>query len=106
MISEVLHSYHLHLQHLNRLVADLTSEQMVAQPNGVLNHPAWTLGHLIHSCEAIGGELGLQPWLPSEWHTLFGTGSVPAADVSKYADKHALLAALEDGRTRLQRRLV
>ncbi|MEO2013872.1 MAG: DinB family protein, partial [Fuerstiella sp.] len=84
MINEILNSYDLHLEHLRGLVADLDGDQLVCQPNNVPNHPAWTIGHLVYSCQAIGGELGVEPWLPEDWETRFGTGSTPTADAAAY----------------------
>jgi len=101
MTEEVLNSYALLLALLRRMVADLDSDQMVAQPGGVVNHPAWTIGHLVYSSEAIGEEFGLSPWLPDGWDQQFGTGSTPVTDVTAYPDKAALLKALDDGQARL-----
>ncbi|OHB80506.1 MAG: hypothetical protein A2W31_00740 [Planctomycetes bacterium RBG_16_64_10] len=53
-------------------VADLSDEDIVLQPPGMPNHAAWTLGHVIHSCQAMAGELGVAPWLPSDWESQFG----------------------------------
>ena len=33
---------------------------MVGQPNGVINHPAWSLGHLTVSADHLGTFLGLE----------------------------------------------
>ncbi len=101
MIDEILNSYDLHLKFLRRLVSDLDDGQMVAQPDSVPNHPAWTIGHLVFSCQAIGGELGIPTWLPVEWEGRFGTGSNPVADESAYPNKNALLAALSDGQEKV-----
>jgi hypothetical protein len=78
---------------------------MTEQPAGVANHPAWTIGHLVYSCQQIGGEIGLEPWLAHDWGRRFGTGSVPVADPDTYPDKEALLVALADARERLAVRL-
>jgi hypothetical protein len=101
MIAEALNSYELNLLFLRHLVSDLDSKQMVQQPENVPNHPAWTIGHLLYSCQQIGGEVGIPPWLPDGWGHTFGTGSTPIADPSAYPDKEALLRALDDGRQRL-----
>ncbi|MGH7138811.1 MAG: DinB family protein, partial [Pirellulales bacterium] len=63
MIAEVLNSFSLTLSYLRRLMADVPDESLARQPNGAPNHPAWVMGHLVHSCEALGGEIGLAPWL-------------------------------------------
>jgi hypothetical protein len=46
MIPELLNSLALNLDFLRRMVADLDDNQMVGQVGGVVNHPAWTLGHV------------------------------------------------------------
>jgi hypothetical protein len=73
-------------------VTDLSDEEMFLQPSGVPNHAAWTVGHLIYSCQAIAGELGVTPWLPDDWAFLFGYASSPR-DVSRsaHASKEILL---------------
>ena len=101
MIAEILNSYDLHLTFLRRLVSDLDKFQMVCQPKNVPNHPAWTIGHLVHSWQLIGGEIGIPPWLPADWRDRFGTGSTPVADPKAYPAKDALLRALVDGKERL-----
>jgi hypothetical protein len=101
VIGEILHAYALNPGDLSRLVADLGERQMVAQAAGMRNHPAWTIGHLIDSAKAIGGELGLAPWLPDDWGRRFGTGSIPVPVVSVYPGKTALLNLLDDGQVRL-----
>jgi hypothetical protein len=105
MIEEVLRSNSLTLDYLRRLVADVPAELMTCQGPGAVNHPAWVIGHLTHSCEAIGGEMGLDPWLPEVWQRQFGTGSVPTNERDRYPIKAELLAALADGQRRITERL-
>jgi hypothetical protein len=105
MIDEVLNSFGLTLDYLRRLVADVPDEELSRQPAGAVNHPAWIIGHLVYSCQAIGGELGVAVWLPVDWQQTFGTGSVPHADRPAYPSKIELLAALADGQNRLRERL-
>jgi uncharacterized damage-inducible protein DinB len=106
MVDEVLNSYSLTLGYLRRLVDDVPDAELARQPNGMVNHPAWVIGHLTHSCEAIAGELGLQPWLPENWNRQYGTGSVPTADRSAYPTKAELLAMLSDAQARVSEQLV
>lgn len=80
MINETIASYRATLQLIGRATSDLGRGQWTAQPSGILNHPAWTIGHLVHSAQAIGCELGLSPWLPDSWAEKFGTGSTPQVD--------------------------
>jgi uncharacterized damage-inducible protein DinB len=76
---------------------------MVAQPVGIKNHPAWIVGHLIYSCQLLGGVVGLAPWLPEDWPRRFGTGSLPVSDPALYESKERALAILRDAQDRLSR---
>ena len=97
----VLHSFAYALDYLREQLADVAPADMVAQPNGIVNHPAWVVGHLTHSCELLGGVIGLPAWLPGDWAGRFGTGSVPVADVGRYEPKGAALALLRDAQSRI-----
>jgi len=104
-MESVLHTFGYCLDFLCEQVADVAANEMVAQPAGVLNHPAWVIGHLTMSCQLLGMAIGMQPWLPEsgDWARRFGTGSVPVAEVSAYESKEAALAALRDAGTRIVR---
>lgn len=99
-MQSVLHSFAYCLDYLREQVADVDDADMVAQPNGIKNHPAWVIGHLAGSCQLLGGEIGLPPWLPNDWAKRFGTGSVPTTDVRAYETKDAALARLADAQAR------
>lgn len=87
-------------QYLSWLVDDVAEEQMTAQPGGVVNHPAWQLGHLAYTTDRFatmfGGTQTLEPFKGK-----FGGGSVPVADRSAYPAKAELLRILDDRRTAL-----
>jgi len=106
MIPELASCFRRTIAFVEAAVADLSDEDMILQPAGVPNHAAWTLGHVIHSCEAMAGELGVKPWLPEDWVLRFGYGSSPVAVVTEYPRKAALLAALVEASRRLQSALV
>ena len=55
MIHEMIRSLDFTLRFIEDSVADLSEEEMVRQPDGVPNHAAWTLGHLIYSCQGLAG---------------------------------------------------
>jgi hypothetical protein len=97
----VLHSCAYCLDFLREQVSDVSPGDMVAQPNGIANHPAWVIGHLTHSCELLGGEIGVPPWLPADWAERFGSGSTPVADVRAYESKEVALAKLRDAQSRI-----
>jgi hypothetical protein len=105
VIPELLNSYALTLSDVRAAVADLEDELMVRQSPGIPNHPAWTIGHLVYSAQAIGGELGVSPWLSAQWVALFGTGSTPQPSASLYPPRSELLLALADAQDRITRAL-
>jgi hypothetical protein len=106
VINEILHSYSLSLDFLRRLVADVPDASFTAQANGAVNHPAWIIGHIVYSMQAIGGEIGLAPWLPSDWEQMFGTGSTPLASRDSYPSKDSLLNMLASAEQRIKNRLI
>ncbi|HUT93799.1 MAG TPA: DinB family protein [Thermoguttaceae bacterium] len=101
MIPEITHSFAMTLDFLRRLVADVDDGMMTAQAGDVVNHPAWTIGHLVYSCQGMAGELGVPGWLPEDWAARFGTGSTPLADRAAYPSKRELLDRLQEGQRRL-----
>jgi len=101
MVPELVGCLERAVAYLKESVADLSDEEILVQAPGVPNHAAWTLGHVIHSCEAMAGELGVEPWLPRDWESRFGYGTSPAAVVAQHPTKAALLAALAEASQRL-----
>ena len=95
MREHLLFTYKFNLGHLESLVKDLTDEQMVQQPHGVVNHPAWTLCHLASASNHTGVALGLESTFPADWETAAKTSGEPSADASQYPSKEALLAELK-----------
>jgi uncharacterized damage-inducible protein DinB len=103
MLELAIPIYSFHLKYAQKLVADLPDDQMCAQPvaGRVMNHAAFTLGHLAWASDAAIRYLGSEPQAPAEWKDLVGMGAQPQADRSKYPSKEALLQALEGAHTRL-----
>ena len=99
----VLHSFAFSLDFLRDQVADIPLDDMVTQPHGIRNHPAWVIGHLTHVSESLGGVIGVPPWLPDDWTTRYGTGSVPVADPAVYEAREEALAILGDAQSRITR---
>ena len=100
MRDHVAYVYGFNLMYAETLVKDLSAEQMVQQPNGVINHPAWSLGHLVVSANSLGNVLGLESNLPEGWDKTFATGGEPSSDISAYPSKDEILSALKDQHTR------
>jgi hypothetical protein len=99
-------TYNMMLGYGQKLIADIPDEQMCAQPieGRVMNHPAFILGHLAWANDNRAASLtGQQPAGAAnpQWKELFGMGSKPASDRSKYPSKAELLKAFEDAHARL-----
>ncbi len=99
----VLHSFSYCLDYLREQVADIEPSEMVAQPNGITNHPAWVIGHLTYACQLLAGVVGLSEWLPKDWEDRFGPGSAPSADSSLYETKDDALEILRDAQEKIIR---
>lgn len=106
----ILHSFVYSLDYLREQIADVPEELMTAQPGGVTNHPAWTIGHLVFIAQEIGAVIGLKPWLNEEWSAQFGPGSKPGKSLAgtqastsgrSVMSKAALLSALDAAQAKL-----
>ena len=100
MLNHVTYLYGFNLNYAERLVKDVAADQMAAQPGGVINHPAWSLGHLVVSADYLGQLLGLESNLPEGWGETFKTGGEPSGDVSAYPSKEEILRALKEQHAR------
>jgi hypothetical protein len=102
VIELILPTYNFCLLYAEKLVADVPDEQMCAQPmpGRVMNHAAFTLGHLAWANDNALALLGGQPKL-ADWKERVGMGAKPADDRSLYPSKSALLDALKDAHARL-----
>ena len=97
----VLHSFAYCLDFLREQVADVAEADLVAQPNGIVNHPAWVIGHISFACQSVGRAIGLSHWLPRDWSRRFGTGSVPTAEGGLYGSREDLLEILAETQSRM-----
>ena len=95
MLTHMLHAYDLQLKTAKRLVGDIPDDQMCAQPHGLVNHPTWSLGHLILSANGVGQMIGIEPAVPEGWDELFKSGGTPSGDSAAQPSKSELLAELE-----------
>lgn len=101
MIDEMIRALEYTVRFLDQSVGDLSEEEMVEQAPGMPNHATWTLGHIIHACHAMAAELGADPWLPEDWESVFGYGSIPLPEVKEYPGKAEMQSLLADASTRL-----
>lgn len=94
MIDHVLRTFGLNLMLAEMLVQDLTPEQMTQQPHGLINHPAWNLGHLVSSTHEVCKLTGIDSSLPDGWAGKFNAGAPPDPEPAKNPSKEELLAEL------------
>lgn len=97
----VLHSFAYGLDFLREQVADVNDKDIVAQPNGMVNHPAWTIGHITAATHLLARTIGVPKWLPTEWVQHYRTGSTPVADAGLYDSKNELLSKLREAQTKI-----
>ena len=97
MSPEILTLYNFTLSMCERLMADISQEEMEVQPTKGVNTPAWILGHLAICTDFALNLLGQPMRLPKSWHAEFGPGSSPLPQRPPYPSREELLAALCDG---------
>ena len=89
-------------EYARKLVADLKEEEMTQIPAaGLINHPAWTLGHLISGRALLAEDLGAEFFIPVGWSELFlrkgpGDPRAPASNTELYPKKDELLRELHN----------
>jgi hypothetical protein len=104
-MNTVLHSFTYSLDFLREQVADIDPADMAAQPGGVVNHPAWVIGHLTYACQLLGRAIGLGKWLPDQWIQCFASGTAPVGDANFYPSKEDLLSQLTEAQRRMSERI-
>lgn len=83
----------------------------VIPSRGLVNHPAFTLGHIVSGAAITAKDLGLEMEMPEGWRELFmrrgpGDPRMPDSDALKYPPKTELLAELERQHERVKAELV
>jgi len=96
-----IHSFKYSLDYLREQVSDVPEDNIAVQPEGVRNHPLWTIGHLAFTSEMLGGVIGVEGWLPESWAASFGFGSDPSGDNLNGVTKAEALAMLAEAERRL-----
>jgi hypothetical protein len=83
------------LKFISESIADVPEHRLAEQPAGVINHPAWTISHLVAAIEFTLTLLEEQTPLPAGVsYKAFGNGSKPLAHRKEYRSKPDLLAHL------------
>lgn len=83
------------------LITDMKDAPLTQPTKNGGNHPLWVLGHLAYSEANIVNDIMLGETNPlAEWKDVFGGGSTPVADASKYPPFDEVLAKFEEVRER------
>ena len=99
MIKGLVSAWQKNLDYAQRLVADLSPEQMIQQPvadQAPMNHPAWVLSHLNVYLPIIQSIIRSEEFEDPKGHQ-FGMQSKPELDAGLYATKEALLNEFKSG---------
>jgi hypothetical protein len=103
-IQGLLFCWKKNLDYAPKLIADLSGEQMVAQPasdpDAPSNHPAWVLSHLNVYVPIVAAIIEGKEFEDPKGHQ-FGMQSKPSSDQSIYAPKAELLAEFVSGHERV-----
>jgi uncharacterized damage-inducible protein DinB len=82
-----------------KLIEDFPNDKLTHQPWPGANHVLWVMGHLASADDAFLADLaGRDRALPAEWKDLFGMGSEPTDDPSRYPSFDDLRTAMEERR--------
>lgn len=92
LIDAILRTWERQKDYAQRLLADLSDADMVAQPvPGVtLNHPAWTISHLTVYSPVLTAILRAEPF-EDPMHHKYGRDSKPKNDIRAYPPKAELV---------------
>lgn len=102
LIDAILRTWARQRDYAQRLVADLSDADMVSQPvpGVVMNHPAWTFGHIGIYPPVLAAILEGRPF-EDPIHHRYGRDSRPLPDPAAYPPKAELMAAYLEGHDRL-----
>lgn len=92
-IEGLIYGFRKNMDYAAKLVADLSEEQMIAQPVGsaaIANHPAWVLSHLNIYLPIMVALIEGKSFADPKTHE-FGMQSKPELDRQRYAGKQLLI---------------
>jgi len=95
----LINGFRLNLDYTVKLVEDVPDNQMAVQPMGFINHPKFTIGHLVSATALTEELLGEHYIVPRGWDELFrrkgpGDPQLPEINSAKYPHKDELLQVL------------
>ena len=101
LIQSIINQYDFNLAYAKELVSDVNEDQLCLVPaDGLVNHPAFTLGHLVTGSALLAKYLGSTFEIPDGWEALFlrkgpGDPRYPEPNPDLYPRKEALIRELD-----------
>ena len=105
MLEDLLSTYEFNLRNAHHVVEGLNPEQCVAQPGVLVNHPAWSIGHLALTSDVMMLEMGEEQSFPGEWMERFFPGAPITGNIEDYPSMQELMNQLETQHVRVSKRL-
>lgn len=96
--NEILSVYNFQRHYLTLLVEDIPEEKLSVTPEGMINHPAWQLAHLVAVQDRLVQMAGGKSTLGEEWWQKYGRGSKPARQGAPHPSKAELIRMLDERR--------
>ncbi len=78
------------------IISEIPEEKMVWQPSAGINHPMWSIGHLVTTTSFFANLAGKTPVYPAAWDLLFKGKTIPTDDAARYPSKSELMSAFEE----------
>jgi hypothetical protein len=98
---EQIQLYRFSQNYLERLVADLSDEQLTYSPIVGLNTPAWVIGHLTYTTDYLLKLLQQPITYQDDWKKIFGASSKPGDVPANFFSKAAYLKEFTTASERL-----
>jgi uncharacterized damage-inducible protein DinB len=106
-VESVVFAWDNQVRYALRLLDDVTDAQMVLQPGGNMNHPAWILGHMSIYHPAVVSLLQGKPFDDPKDDTLFGFSVVkPQAELAVYGTKESIVQRYAEGHEQVAQALL
>ena len=95
MKDHVIRMLDFHYGRLQMMLKDIPDERMTEQPTGLVNHPAWQVGHIAIALDGGAKLLGQEGLKGEADREKYGFGSQPLPDRDQYPSKEELMADLK-----------
>jgi hypothetical protein len=106
-VASIIYGWDNQLNYAQALLADLTDEQMMLRPGGVMNHPKWILGHVSIYHPVIVKLIAGEPFADAKDDPKFGfAGQGPVDDPAAYESKDAMVARFTSGHEQVAQALL